>query len=323
MSFNVVSTFCGPGGSTYGYKQAGLNVVTSLDYAPSGFSNKIIETYRSNHDSDLIVQDAREIDPERLEKNSNPEIDILDGSPPCSPFSTSNTKVNWGDHKSGTLFDTYTYWLRELQPKVFVAENVPGLAEGKNKGYFNLLLQNMREAGYKVNCQKIKPRFLGAGHRRERLIFIGVRKDLELNPPKVKPSSKPRTVSESLQNIQNTEKQLNQAKDTLEKQKTSKTMKKMGQGETLSDYIDNYGYTFHRLHEDKPAPTMTASSIIIHPTENRCITIPELKAIIGIPQSYNLTGSYHQKWECGIRCLPPELIQNVGKAVKTQILEKT
>lgn len=152
---------------------------------------------------------------------------------------------------------------------------------------------------------------------------MGVRKDLDLEPPTIKPKCKPRKVKESLKLAENTEKDLEEAKQVLENSEMKHLLRKTGQGQRLADIKENYGYTHWRLAYNEVAPTLTSQSYILHPEEDRVITIPEVKALIGLPQDYKLEGSYSQKWECAIRCLPPELVKTLGQEMKAQVLEKT
>lgn len=323
----VISTFSGPGGSSIGYERAGFDVRVALDNAPDGFSNDIIPTYKKNHpDTTHIPQDARQTDPKELLNAANldvGELDVLDGSPPCSPFSSSNTQVEWGDHKSGTLFDTYTYFVDQIRPKAFVAENVPGLAQGKTKGYFKQLYQNLTNAGsgYNLNVQKIDAAYLGASHHRRRLMFIGVREDIG-QPPKIEPNKKPTTVRKAWEGLERDPDNLKRAKSALERSELYEEYASLAPGQTLSDAkgID-YGFTQYRWRMDRPAPTITAnSSHHVHPEEDRLITIGELKRGIGLPDDYEVPNKRSPAWEVTCRCLPPILLETIGRRLKEDVL---
>ena len=87
------------------------------------------------------------------------------------------------------LFFEYTRLLKGIRPKVFVAENVKGLTIGTAKGYFKLILRALKECGYRVKAAVLNAQHLGVPQSRERLIFIGVRKDLNQDPVYPKPVS--------------------------------------------------------------------------------------------------------------------------------------
>lgn len=195
--FKVVSTFSGCGGSCTGYRMAGFKVVWANEFVPSAQAS-----YKANcaKDSILDCRDIKEIQPEEILKATGlkiGELDILDGSPPCQAFSTAGKREKgWGKDKSyehgakqknEALFDHYIRLLRGLKPKVFIAENVSGLVKGVAKGYFLEILAAMKDSGYRVACQVCDAQWMGVPQQRQRTIFIGVRKDLKLEPVHPKP----------------------------------------------------------------------------------------------------------------------------------------
>jgi DNA (cytosine-5)-methyltransferase 1 len=320
----VISTFSGPGGSSIGYERAGCDVRLALDCAPGKFSNAIPETYRQNHQTTAFIeQNASETCADDLLKHANverTELDILDGSPPCSPFSNANNTKVWGDHESGTLFDRYTYFVEELQPRTFVAENVPRLAEGKTKGYYKQLCQNLRDAGYNLSVQKIDAAYLGAAHHRRRLIFIGVREDIG-HPPTIQPKTTPITVREAWHNLNQSKNQVQRVKKKAERSDWYSEFSKLPpDASTSTDEVrtdgKSSGFTQYRLSYRKPAPTLTsAHKDMIHPSEDRYLTIPEVKRIIGVPDEYKIPN-----WECAIRCLPPVLTEEIATKIRDTVL---
>lgn len=184
--YKVVSTFSGAGGSCLGYRMAGYHVVWANEFLPAAQ-----ETYRANHpDTFLNCNNIREVSADDIIRESGipkGQIDLFDGSPPCSSFSMAGARErHWGETKkysdtverTDDLFFEYIRLLHDLQPKTFVAENVAGLARGTAKGYFKMFLKGMADAGYEVQARLINAKFLGVPQSRERIIFVGVRKDL-------------------------------------------------------------------------------------------------------------------------------------------------
>lgn len=327
----VISTFSGPGGSSLGYERAGFDTRVALDCAPDGFADSILTTYKKNHpDTELIAKDARIATPDELLDAAGldrGELDILDGSPPCSPFSSANAKVNWGDHKSGTLFDRYAFFIDSLEPRAFVAENVPDLAQGKTKGYFKILLDELRNAGrgYEVSVQKIDAAYLGASHHRRRLMFIGTRSDLP-SPPRIEPTSQPTTVREAWSDLQRKDDSVKRAKKKCERSASYKYIKKLPSDATTStDEVrtdgKTTGFTQYRLSFSKPAPTMTNTiKDFIHPSDDRYLTVREVARLIGLPDEYELPENYKDGFECAIRCLPPCLLETIGSKLEASVL---
>lgn len=184
--FNAISTFSGCGGSSLGYKMAGFKVLWANEFIPAAQ-----DVYRLNHpDTILNTKDIRQIESDEILEAIGMEpgqLDLFDGSPPCASFSTAGKReAGWGkvkaysDTKQRTddLFFEYARLVRGVQPKVFVAENVSGLVKGTAKGYFLEILAALKECGYNVKARLLDAQWLGVPQMRQRVIFVGVRKDL-------------------------------------------------------------------------------------------------------------------------------------------------
>lgn len=316
----VISTFSGPGGSSLGYERAGCDVRAALDCAPGKFSNHIPETYRRNHpDTTFIEQDARKTSADELLNAAGVErgeLDIIDGSPPCSPFSSANTKTAWGDHESGTLFDRYTYFVEEIQPRVFVAENVPDLAQGRTKGYYKTLCSNLRDAGYDLQVQNIDAAYLGAAHHRRRLMFIGVREDVG-TPPTIEPTQPPTTVREAWEGLELDDNVVKKERKRMERSVKYQEFSDTPPGNSI-DVVSNKDRfnDDYRLSFRECSPNPTAQASFAHPVDDRFITIPELSRLIGIGDDYELSDTYTSAWECCIRCLPPILLETIANKLQ-------
>lgn len=330
----VISTFSGPGGSSIGYERAGCDVIAAVDAAPSKFTNAIPATYRANHpDTTFLERDITELDASELLDAAGRDVgdvDVLDGSPPCAPFSGANSRQDWDEHEFATLFDEYVRLVDGIEPKAFVAENVPQLAQGKTKGYFNLLTERLRNAGpgYTLTVYKFDAAALGAGHHRRRLIFIGTRDD-QPDPPPLGPSTcyQPRRVADSWVNVPNTDHDLAVATAKLTTSKNYHAYTRIKPGDALADVADGKGWSHYRFKALDPAPTFTTRPTICQPpTVNRAITIPELRRLIGIPDDYHLAtddvpdDDYQTAWQLCTRCLPPELTETIGRALRAHVL---
>ena len=181
----VFSCFACGGGSTMGYKLAGFDVIGHNDIDP-----KMVEVYKENHKPkfsylESITTFAKRKDlPKELYN-----LDILDGSPPCSSFSMAgNREKDWGKEKKfregqelqvlDTLFFDFIDLANELKPKVVVAENVKGLLLGEAKQYVIKIYKAFDEAGYTCQHFLLNASKMGVPQRRERVFFIALRKDL-------------------------------------------------------------------------------------------------------------------------------------------------
>ena len=181
----VFSCFACGGGSTMGYKLAGFDVIGHND-----IDKKMVDVYKENNNPkftylESITTFAKRKDlPKELY-----ELDILDGSPPCSSFSMAgNREKDWGKEKVfregqseqvlDTLFFDFIDLAKELQPKVVIAENVKGLLLGNAKEYVRKIYKEFEEAGYYCQHFLLDASKMGVPQRRERVFFICLRKNL-------------------------------------------------------------------------------------------------------------------------------------------------
>ena len=181
----VFSCFACGGGSTMGYKLAGFDVLGCNEIDP-----KMIEAYRINHNPKYSYLEP--IQTFKLRDDLPDELynlDILDGSPPCSSFSMAgNREKDWGKEKVfregqaeqvlDTLFFDFIDLAKKLQPKIVVAENVKGLLLGEAKAYVLQIYREFEQAGYYVQHFLLDASKMGVPQRRERVFFIAMRKDI-------------------------------------------------------------------------------------------------------------------------------------------------
>ncbi len=189
--FNAISTFSGCGGSSLGYRMAGFRMLWA-----SEFIDAARESYLANCSPDTTMdgRDVRDVTPEEVLKAIKlkaGQLDLMDGSPPCASFSTAGKRqAGWGTVKkysdkvqrTDDLFFEFVRLLRGIRPKTFVAENVSGLVKGTAKGYFLMILKELKDSGYRVTCRVLDAQWLGVPQQRQRTIFVGVREDLKVDP---------------------------------------------------------------------------------------------------------------------------------------------
>ena len=181
----VFSCFACGGGSTMGYKLAGFDVLGCNEIDP-----KMMEAYKANHNPKYAYLEP--IQTFKLRTDLPDELynlDILDGSPPCSSFSMSgNREKDWGKKKKfregqseqilDNLFFDFIDLAKKIQPKVVIAENVKGLLVGEAKEYVRKIYREFDLAGYYVQHWLLDASKMGVPQRRERVFFISLRKDL-------------------------------------------------------------------------------------------------------------------------------------------------
>ena len=188
---NVFGTFICGGGSTMGYKLAGFNHLGGVE-----IDVKVADVYKENHKPKyLFVEDIRAFNKRTDLPTELYNLDILDGSPPCSTFSMAGSREKaWGKSKQfregqamQTLDDlvfVYCDTIIKLQPKVFLLENVKGIIQGNAKLYSKQIVQKMTNAGYNVQVFCLNAASMGVPQKRERVFFIGHKNEFKL--PKLK-----------------------------------------------------------------------------------------------------------------------------------------
>lgn len=333
--FNAVSTFSGCGGSSLGYRMAGFRMLWASEFIPAA-----ADTYRANAApyTHLDTRDIRQVTANDILDTLDLEVgelDLLDGSPPCAAFSTAGKReAGWGVVKTYSdtrqrvddLFFEFTRILADLQPRVFVAENVPGLVQGTAKGYFKEILAALRRPGYRVKARLLDAQWLGVPQARRRLIFVGVRDDLGVDPVHPKPLPYRYTVRDAIGDLPGAYDDLAEDPET-------------GQPLTLRGYaIERFWHelrpgeghkkrtSLKRLAWDQPCSTIVAragtagTAAITHPDHPRYPTLAELRRLGGFPDDFQLTGNYYRRWERIGRAVPPVMMAQIAATIRDQVL---
>lgn len=187
----VFSCFACGGGSTMGYKLAGCEVLGCVEIDP-----KMNEIYVKNHHPKYnFCMDIREFN--KIPNEELPQelfdLDILDGSPPCTTFSLAGDREeSWGvakkfreGQKEQTLDDlsfVFIETVRKLKPKVVIMENVEGLIMGEAFSYVRRIYKELTDAGYFTHHWLLKGEQMGIPQTRHRVFFVACRADLEIDP---------------------------------------------------------------------------------------------------------------------------------------------
>lgn len=290
--FKVVSTFAGGGGSSTGYRLAGGKIL-----AINEFVEEAQNTYRENYPNTLIIPgDIKKLTGQDFMEKTGlkpGELDILDGSPPCSAFSMAgsvshgkgNTHADaFGKTKQYSdikgvenvedLFFEFLRVAKEIKPKVIIGENVEGLTMGEAKEYFHKIQYTFEEIGYLVVADVLDASYFGVPQSRKRTFFIGVREDVaekvgvnfmtmyQLYPEK---NSERTNLGEAINDVVNDDQdELNYLIEKIGPEKAvGKTLIKMPKDPdkvlTGMDYHDKgHHFNLKRSSLRKPCPTITA-----------------------------------------------------------------
>jgi len=333
--FRVFSTFACAGGSTMGYKRAGFEVVGAND-----IDEEMAKIYRANHKPgsyflgsirDLVDRFRREGVPDALRG-----LDILDGSPPCTPFSSAKVGRNgreWGKAKAfregqavqvlDDLFFSYLELVDVLRPRVFVAENVTGLTAGKAKGYAKEIALISRKIGFSLRVLKIKATTHGVPQKRERLFFIGRREGVA-PPLRLPKADRVVTLREAFAGLP----VRGRGSDMREVGKLTGTRALWEKCKTKSQpmafsHVHPRGQRFndYRLCWDAPSVTLTTQPSLHHPSEPRLLSVRELFRVGSFPDDFRLTkGTREQARYVVGMSVPPFVMEDLSAAIAEQWL---
>jgi DNA (cytosine-5)-methyltransferase 1 len=321
---NVFGTFICGGGSTMGYKLAGFNHLGGVE-----IDVKVADVYKENHKPKyLFVEDIRAFNKRTDLPTELYNLDILDGSPPCSTFSMAGSREKaWGKSKQfregqamQTLDDlvfVYCDTIIKLQPKVFLLENVKGIIQGNAKAYSKAIVKKMQEAGYTVQVFCLNAASMGVPQKRERVFFIGHKKEFLLPKLELAFNEEAILFSEIIEknNVSDlTERQLYLWKNRIKSDKSN--------GDTVMRLESRLsGFTNPILHSDEVCPTINSQggSFMLYELP-RQINDKECCLCGSYPIDYNFKG-LHARYLIGMS-VPPVMTAQISHQIYLQWLSK-
>ena len=356
--FSVISTFAGGGGSSTGYKLAGGNVLCVNEFVDSA-----VETYKLNYpDTPILKDDIKKLTSKDFLTLANikvGELDILDGSPPCSAFSIAGKREKgWDQVKTYSdgkkveniedLFFEFTRIAKDIQAKIVVGENVAGITMGEAKEYFNRIINEFSNIGYEAVGKVLRAEDFGTPQTRHRCFFVAIRKDvmnkvglnfmtLENNVYPEPIVSKPVTLKDAIDDIKSDpeeEKMLFEyvqngfQKKWIEMLEFNPTRHLKPSDERFIDINPKRSlFNMIRPCPDLPCPTLTqrgqqqSVSGVFHYAKNRKFTVPELKRIMSLPDDFKLSGKFDQQAERIGRMVAPLCMKYLAKNLYEKVLK--
>lgn len=320
----VFTTFSCGGGSSMGYKRAGFQVLGNVEIDP-----KINAMYcKNNHPKYNFCMDLREFNkledlPEELY-----HLDILDGSPPCTTFSTAGKREEtWGKKKKfregqaeQTLDDLFFVFLdtvEKLKPKIVIAENVVGMVKGNAKGYINMIVKRFHEIGYDVQLFQLNSAFMDVPQARHRIFFVANNQGYGKialnfkNDPVLFGEVRSETGKEFSSDSSVMRQLIRQARKG---DRTVADVAKRIAG------VDNKYFTALIIGDDMVAPTITSNGTISRFCDKMLCSDEDFRNVQGFPQDYDFCGNDVQ-YVCGMS-VPPNMMANVAQEVYDQWLKK-
>lgn len=309
-----------------GYKLAGYEVLGNCEIDPQ--MNKLyLKNINPKYNFLMGVQDFKLRDdiPEELF-----EIDVLDGSPPCSTFSMAGEREkNWGKEKQfregqakqvlSDLFFEYIDVCNKLRPKVVVAENVKGIIVGNAKSYMNEIIKRFNSIGYEMQVFLLNSATMGVPQRRERVFIVGRRKDLNLPKLQLNFDEKPITYGEfadkDYKPLQPGTEVYKRWHLRREKDKCiGDTVLRTEKGKT-----SGFTTTYLKLNE-VPATLIAGGSVYVRFDVCGYASNKDLITIQTFPQDYDFIDQTPQ-YVCGMS-VPPLMMRALSKEIQLQILDK-
>lgn len=317
----VFSCFACGGGSTMGYKLAGCEVIGCNEIDPR-MNNVYVENHHPKYN---YLQDIREFNKREDLPSDLYDLDILDGSPPCTTFSMAGDREeSWGKKKKfregqveQTLDDlsfVFIETVAKLRPKVMIMENVEGLIKGEAWSYVQKIYKQLNDIGYKVKHWLLKGENMGVPQTRHRVLFVATRLDFDLDKIDMSFNYEPITYG-SIKTLE----------EKIANGKMSVAIKQIRKGEAISEcmkriYGVNSGITHRIAYESEVYPTQTAGHGDIwtisgnHPSDLdvlHCQTFPE---------DYIL-GKEKSEYICGMS-VPPIMIKRiVNKLIESGLFD--
>lgn len=308
----VISTFAGAGGSSLGYSMAGFRELLAVEW-----DDNAVATFRLNFpDVPVYHGDIAKLSVDEVLQRTGlqpGQLDVFDGSPPCQGFSTAGKRDFYDDRNQ--LFREYVRLLRGLQPKVLIMENVSGMVKGKMKLVFADILRELKASGYRVSARLLNAMYFNVPQSRERMIFVGVREDLGIEPSHPQAESQAITVRCAWGGIN---------VNSIGLQLTplyTRYWQQTKPGESLGKL-----QTMKKLSWDRPAYTIVKSEGnggLYHPSECRMLAHEEFKRVASWPDAFTFVGSRKDRQERIGNSVPPLFMRSIALHIRREILSKT
>lgn len=323
-----IELFAGAGGLALGLEKAGFEEIGLVE-----FDKMACETLRINRPQwNVIEEDIVEVSKKNLLKEfklKSGELDLLSGGYPCQSFSYAGKKLGLEDVR-GTMFYYYAEFIKQLKPKMFLAENVKGLTTHDGGKTIQTMIDVFEELGYKVEWKVLNAWNYGVAEKRQRVVIIGIRNDLVDKvrfeyplPHEYKP-----VLRDVLQNVPDSI----GAKYPESKRKVFDLVPPGGYWRDLPDdvareymkscYFMGGGRTgiARRLSWDEPSLTLTCSPMMkqtdrCHPDESRPFTTREYARIQSFPDEWNFAGKMGDIYKQIGNAVPVNLAKCVGESI--------
>jgi len=319
----AIELFAGAGGLALGLERAGVHTLEFVE-----IDKFCCETLKQNRPNwNVLCDDIRNIDFSHYHE----QVDLVTGGFPCQAFSYAGKKMGFEDTR-GTLFYEFARCVKEVEPLVFMAENVRGLKSHDNGRTLDTIIAVLTDLGYNVRSEVFNTAYFGVGQKRERLVIIGTKEGLKVKDPK--PNKSMTTLRKALRGCPVSEGQAYSPK----KKAVLELVPPGGSWVDLPEAIQKeyMGKSFYsgggrrgmarRISWDEPCLTLTCSpsqkqTERCHPEETRPFTVREYARIQSFPDDWEFCGGMGEKYKQIGNAVPVKFAEKLGielvKAIKT------
>ena len=355
--FTVISTFAGGGGSSTGYRLSGGNILCVNEFVQSA-----VDTYGANYpNTPILDDDIKKLTGEdflRVAQIQKGELDILDGSPPCSAFSVAGKREKgWDKTKKYSdgkeveniedLFFEYIRIANDIQPKVIIGENVAGIMMGEAIKKYNEIINEFEKCGYEAIGKVMNAADFGTPQARKRCFFVAVRNDVmekvglnfmtmesTLYPEPFGPQP---TLKEAIGDLENDRTEVQMLLDFVQGSFQKKWIellpfspdkhRKPSDPEFIDINPKQSMFNMIRPAPNLPCPTVTQAgqkkglSGVFHYDSNRKLTIKELKRVMGLPDDFKLQGDFDQQAERVGRMVAPLMMKSLSNNIYEKVIK--
>ncbi|MFT4311604.1 MAG: DNA cytosine methyltransferase [Candidatus Woesearchaeota archaeon] len=321
--YTVIELFAGAGGMALGLEKAGLVTEALVE-----IDKDCVETLKKNRPHWKVIHaDVSKVDYSKM------KADVVAGGFPCQAFSLAGKRLGFEDTR-GTLFFEFARCIKEVQPKIFIGENVEGLVRHENGKTLQTMIEVLKELGYNVQYKLLNAVNFGVAQKRKRLIIIGTKPEFNFSFPL--PSKNICTLKEALKDVPKSE-------GTKYSDKRKKILDLVPPGGCWIDLPINVqkefmGKSFHsgggkrgmarRISWDEPCLTLTTSpsqkqTERCHPEETRPFTVREYARIQSFPDNWIFQGSISSQYKQIGNAVAVKVAEAIGKEIISSLEGKT
>lgn len=326
MAYKYIDLFCGAGGLSLGFKQAGFENVFSVE-CNAGFA----KTYQKNFpEHKLVIDDIRNIDHDEIVRLTDGEkVDVIIGGPPCQGFSIAgNIGRTFMEDERNELFKEFVRFVTEVRPQMFVMENVATMATHLKGQTIREVVKAFENAGcgYRVKYEVLNSVDFGIAQERRRLVAVGIREDVSTEFVYPAKSTKVFTIKDVIRDLP----QLESGQDS--EIPNHRAMKHSAQMLEKMSYIKDGGdrmdipedirpksgdiRKYIRYDSRKPSVCVTGDMRkIFHYEQNRALTARELARIQSFPDDFIFVGQSIQIQQQIGNAVPPKLAYQIALQV--------